>query len=57
MEVSAKDQDKVRNGIQALEGFILKLYKDNRITHSEREDAFNQLKRIDKVCNARSQNS
>jgi hypothetical protein len=57
MEVSAKDQDKVRNSIQALEGFILKLYKDNRITHAEREDAFNQLKRIDKVCNARSQNS
>jgi hypothetical protein len=50
MEISAKDQDKIRNGIQSLKGLILELYKNNRITHAEKEDAFYQLQRIDNVC-------
>jgi hypothetical protein len=55
MEVTAKDQDKVRNGIVILEGMILKWYKFNRITKGEKDEAFLQLKRIDSVCKVKDE--
>jgi hypothetical protein len=51
MEVSAKDQDHVRNGIVSLKGIIQEWYENNWIPRNARDDAFLQLKRIDQVCN------
>lgn len=53
MEVSAKDQDHVRNGIVNLKGTIEEWYKNGWIPRNARDEAFLQLKRIDQVCNGK----
>ena len=50
MEVSAKDQDQVRNGIVSLKGIIQEWYENSWIPRNARDEAFTQLKRIDNVC-------
>jgi hypothetical protein len=51
MQVTAADQDNVRNGIQCLEGILRKWYKAEKIDRHELDEANKELKRIDKVCN------
>jgi hypothetical protein len=57
MQVTVADQDQVKDGIRNLKGLLTSWYIDDKISRPERDEAFIQLQRIDKVCNERSQNN